>query len=196
MLFIRNESLSSAHLKGRRIQLHLLEGKRSTYILYYLELYKEDSCFLPHLCIYSTVGIRMDLQSQFILQVIIQYCHYLFCCSHLFFVWPLEALSGWCLWPFDMPLFSFSSTSLYSCTISGLILYIPHPSPSQVALVVKNPPANAGDIRDLGSIPGSGRSPGGGHGNPLQYSCLENPLDWRATVHRVTKSQTQLKCAP
>ena len=48
----------------------------------------------------------------------------------------------------------------------------------------------------MGSIPESGRSPGGGHGNPLQYSCLENPLDrraWRATVHRVAKSQTQLK---
>ena len=58
--------------------------------------------------------------------------------------------------------------------------------------VVKNPPANAGDIRDTGSIPGSGRSSGGGHGNPLQYSCLENPMDrraWQATVHRITKSQ-------
>ena len=48
---------------------------------------------------------------------------------------------------------------------------------SQVALVVKNPPANAGDIRDVGSIPESGRSPEGGHGNPLQHSCLENPMD-------------------
>ena len=47
----------------------------------------------------------------------------------------------------------------------------------QVALVVKNPPANAGDVRDMGSIPRLGRSPGGGHGNPLQYSCLENPMD-------------------
>ena len=62
---------------------------------------------------------------------------------------------------------------------------------SQVVLVVKNPPANARDIRDMGSIPGWKRSPGGGHGNPLQYSCLENSMDraaWRATVHRVTKS--------
>ena len=52
-------------------------------------------------------------------------------------------------------------------------------------------PANAEDTRDAGLIPGSGRSPGGGHGNPLQYSCLKNPMDresWRATVHRVTKS--------
>ena len=58
--------------------------------------------------------------------------------------------------------------------------------------MVKNPLANAGNIRDTGSIPGSGGSPGGGHGNPLQYSCLENPMDrgtWRATVHGVAKSQ-------
>ena len=58
---------------------------------------------------------------------------------------------------------------------------------SQVVLVVKNLLANAGDIRDMGSIPGLGRSPGEGHGNPLQYSCLENPMDrgaWWITVHR------------
>ena len=61
--------------------------------------------------------------------------------------------------------------------------------------VVKNPPANAGDARDVGLIPGWGRSPGGGNGNPLQFSCLENPMDrgaWWATIHRVRKSQTQL----
>ena len=61
---------------------------------------------------------------------------------------------------------------------------------SQVALVVKNPPANAGDIRDSGSISGSGRSSGGGHGNPLQYSCLETPRDrgaWRATKSDTTE---------
>ena len=65
-----------------------------------------------------------------------------------------------------------------------------------VALMVKNPPANAGDVRDMGSVPGSERSPGRGHGNPLQYSCLENPMDrgaWQVMVHRVTKSQIQLK---
>ena len=58
-------------------------------------------------------------------------------------------------------------------------------------VVVKNPHANAGDVRDMGLIPGSGRSPGGGHGNPLQDSCLENPMDriaWQATIHRVTDS--------
>ena len=66
-----------------------------------------------------------------------------------------------------------------------------------MALVVKNLPAGAGDIRDVGLIPLSGRSPGRGHGNPLLYSCLENPHGQRslvgATVHRVAKSQTQLK---
>ena len=67
---------------------------------------------------------------------------------------------------------------------------------SLVALVVKSPTASAGDEREVGSIPGLGRSPGGGHGNPLQYSCLGNPMDrgaWRATVHRVAKSWTRLK---
>ena len=67
---------------------------------------------------------------------------------------------------------------------------------SQVALVVKNPPANAGEVRDVGLIPGSGRSPGGGHGNPFRYFCLGNPMDrgaWQAPVHGVAKSQTRLK---
>ena len=62
--------------------------------------------------------------------------------------------------------------------------------------MVKNPPANAGDAKDAGSIPGWGRSPRGGHGNPLQYFCLENPVDrgaWRAPVHGVAKSLTRLK---
>ena len=57
--------------------------------------------------------------------------------------------------------------------------------------VVKNLPADTEDIRDVGSIPGSGRFPGGGHGNPLQYSCLENAMDrgaWKATVHTVSKN--------
>ena len=69
-------------------------------------------------------------------------------------------------------------------------------STAQVAVVVKNPPASAGDIRDLGSIPGLGRSPRGENGNLLQFSCLENYMDkgaWRATVHGVAKSRTQLK---
>jgi len=60
----------------------------------------------------------------------------------------------------------------------------------KVVLVVKKPSANTGDIRDVGSIPGSGRVPGGGHGNPLQYFFLENPMDrgaWWATVHRLQR---------
>ena len=63
---------------------------------------------------------------------------------------------------------------------------------SQAVLVVKNPFANAGDVRDVGSIPGSGKFHGLGNGKPLQYSCLENPKDrgaWWARVHRVAKSQ-------
>ena len=66
---------------------------------------------------------------------------------------------------------------------------------SQVALVVKNPSANAGDSGNMGLILGLGRSPGEGNGNSLQYSCLENSVDrgaWRAVVHGVTKSWTQL----
>ena len=62
-----------------------------------------------------------------------------------------------------------------------------------MVLVLKNMPTNIGDIRDAGSISGSGKSPEGGHGNPLQHSCLENPMDrgaWWATVHRVAKSRT------
>ena len=62
--------------------------------------------------------------------------------------------------------------------------------------MVKNPPANAGDVKDMGSVPGSGRSPGGRKGNPLQYPCLESPIDrgaWWAIVHRVAQSQTRLK---
>ena len=67
---------------------------------------------------------------------------------------------------------------------------------SLVVLVAKYSPANAGDIRDVGLIPGSGRSPGGGHDNPFQYSCLENPMDrgvrW-ATVHRVTEDPSLIQ---
>ena len=68
-----------------------------------------------------------------------------------------------------------------------------HVGASQVALVVNSPPTNAGDMRDAGSIPGSGRSPGGGQGNPLQYFCLENPMNRKAlwaTAHRFAESDT------
>ena len=73
---------------------------------------------------------------------------------------------------------------------------LPIEGASQVALLVKNLPTTAGDIRDMSSIPGSERPPGRGHGNPLQYSCLENSMDRgvrQATVHEVPKSWTGLK---
>ena len=75
-----------------------------------------------------------------------------------------------------------------------LFIFSPQTGASHVVLAVKNTPINAGDRRDSGSIPGSGRSPGGELSNPLQYSHLENPMDrrgaWWAMVHRVTKSRT------
>ena len=82
---------------------------------------------------------------------------------------------------------SLETRALYSSRSSLGALYPP---------VVKYPPSNAGDLTDAGLIPGLGRSPGGGHSNPPQYSCLENLMDrgvWRATVHRITKSWTWLK---
>ena len=81
---------------------------------------------------------------------------------------------------------------IYAYTLIYSYIYT-HTWASQVELVVKNPPANAGNVRDTGSIPGWGRSPGGEHGNLLQYSCLENPMDreaWQATVQGLTKSET------
>ena len=85
---------------------------------------------------------------------------------------------------------------MFACHISQDMLDVFPVEGALVALMVKNLPADAGDLRDTGSIPGSGRSLGGGHGNPLQYSCLENPMDrgaWWATVHKVLKNQTLLK---
>ena len=102
-----------------------------------------------------------------------------------------EALWGWQLYSLSMVM--VAQVHVYVKGHQRLYLKYVQFGASQVVLVVKNPPANAGDS---GSIPGSGRSPGGGHGNPLQYSCLENPTDrgaWRATAHRVSKSQTRLK---
>ena len=74
----------------------------------------------------------------------------------------------------------------------GELLCPPPGDPPDAGLL----PANAGDVTDLGSIPGLGRPPREGHGNPLQYSCLDNPMDggaWWPVLHRITKSQTQLK---
>ena len=101
------------------------------------------------------------------------------------------AISTWLPWV-DITVILFSPLLFFP-----LNLYLTLPFwVSQVVLVVKNSPANAGDIRDTCSSLASGRSPEGGHGNPLQYSCLENSMDkgaWWATVHGVAKSQTQLK---
>ena len=109
------------------------------------------------------------------------------------------------------PFISSNTYSLNTCLKYPLwVMYILLSSPSllfsllpsttlrafQVALVVKNPPANAEDVRDEGLIPGLGGSPGRGHGNPLHYSCLENPMGrgaWQAAVHRVPQSKTWLK---
>ena len=93
--------------------------------------------------------------------------------------------------------FSFTKANNGFCIPVRTLLWPPHNQcwAFQVALVVKNPSINAGNVRDACSIPGSWRSPGGGHGNPLQDSCLENAMDrgaWRATFHGTAKSWTQL----
>ena len=103
---------------------------------------------------------------------------------------PFFTISG-CRNPSHLSKFSFNAAS-WGQLLSG---------PSKVegfpgGAGGKEPAANEGDKSDMGSIPGWGRSPGGGHGNPLQHSCLENPMErgaWRATVHGVAKSQTRLK---
>ena len=90
----------------------------------------------------------------------------------------------------DSILISFLETHKHNFLVL-VCVYVGFPGGS----VVQNVPANAGNTRDTGSIPGLGRSPGGGNGNPLLYSCLENPMDkgaWRATVHGITKIGTQL----
>ena len=86
--------------------------------------------------------------------------------------------------------------NMLMCAGEACKRWLGHEGASQVALMVKNPPANVGDIRDVGSIPELERYPGGGHGNPLQYSRLENAMDrraWQAIVHWAAKSQTWLK---
>ena len=96
-----------------------------------------------------------------------------------------------------MTLTVLESTAQLFCSVSlfGFVWCFVISWASQVAMVVENLSANAGDERDMDSVPGSGGSPGEGYGNSLQYSWLENPMDrgaWRATVHGVSKNQTQL----
>ena len=86
----------------------------------------------------------------------------------------------------------FSMMSLFQ----GLLFCLPRGTGGWKGGVVKDPPANAGNVRDQGSVPGLGRSPGRGNDKPLQHSCRENPMDsgaWQATVHGVEKSWTRLK---
>ena len=93
-------------------------------------------------------------------------------------------MPGACIEPcfcFQHPVFAPRSSEV----VVGFLVFL--------SFVVKNPPANEGNVNDTVSIPGSGRSPAGGHGNPLHYTRLENPMDrgsWRATVHRVSESDT------
>ena len=104
----------------------------------------------------------------------------------------------WVAIPFSRGSFQLRDQTHISCISWSAILghafdwsYMADSFPGDT--VVKNPPANAGDMRDVSSIPGLGRSAGEGNGNPLQYSCLENPMDRgtrKATVHGVTKNQT------
>ena len=89
------------------------------------------------------------------------------------------------------------SETCFAYLRTRIIVGLPNITNNRMVLVVKkkNLPPNAGDTRDVGSVSGSGRSPGGGHGNSPRYSCLENPMDrgaWRATVRRVTQSQIPL----
>ena len=103
--------------------------------------------------------------------------------------------------PFDVPSLynSFNNFTLTSMFAKISLVNFNHCRcvwASQIALVVKSPPANAGDRKEEGSMPGSWRSAEGGHGNPLQYSCQENSMDretWQATIHRAIKSWTWLK---
>ena len=101
------------------------------------------------------------------------------------------------------PLSLWPQASSLGSSLGALELKIHHCIPSlQTVLgfpggaIGKEPACQCSEIRDMGLIPGLGRSPGGGHGNLLQYSCLENPMDggaWQATVHKAAQSQTQLK---
>ena len=111
----------------------------------------------------------------------------------------LEPCSRGCGGPSRVTFLKHTRSCTYGALcITGSLEVLKHTDEraSQVALVAKNLPANVGDSRDAGSIPGLGRSPGGGNGNPLQYSCLGNPTDrgaWQATVQGSQKSQTQLE---
>ena len=139
-----------------------------------LPLSSDDQALI---CLWWTASFQL-LEFFFLIKVDVQYCVN-FCCAAKWFSY--------------IYIRTFFFKTFFSIMVYHWILNI---GASQVALVIKNLPADAGNVRDVGSVPGLGRSPGGAHGNPLQYSCLENPMGrgaFLATVHGVTKSQTQLK---
>ena len=115
------------------------------------------------------------------------------CAANVFAPWWLESITPVGTNPHPPTFFSLLIQGMRNLKLPDVSLNF---WASQVLLVVKNLPANSGDIRDTGSIPRLERSPGGRHSNPLQYSCLENSMDrgaWWAAVHGVTKSRTQQK---
>ena len=118
--------------------------------------------------------------------------------SRLFLIWKIKVTHAIVLSAYYVACILFYNITFFPISQMGswISSNCPLKPASQAAQVRKNPPANAGDIRDPGSIPGPGRFPGRGNNNPLQYPCPENPMDkgaWWATVHGVTQSQTWLK---
>ena len=134
-------------------------------------------------------------------QHISQECHHLYIRNnpcHLELLWCFHILGENFIsnWLNCSPLSLRAGSNSYYCCLEYFSLwFFRKHNASQVALVVKNPPANAGNTRDAGLIPGLGRAPGVGNGNPIQYSCLEHSMNrgaWWTTVHGVEKSQTWL----
>ena len=126
-------------------------------------------------------------------------CYLFFLIYYLMFVIAFfprskDLLVSWRQSPFTVILEPKKIKSVIASTFSPSICHeVMGQKTSQMAPVVKYLPAKAGDVREVSLIPGSGRSPGGGNGHPLLYSCLENPMDrrvWWATVHRITESDT------
>ena len=98
--------------------------------------------------------------------------------------------------PRDLQIFTWLIVTCIFWYFHSSLRHFPQDVPASQVIVVKNLPTNVGDVRDVSSIPGLGRSSEGGHGNPLQYTCLENPMNrraWRVTLHRVWKSRIRLK---
>ena len=158
------------------------------YLRHYLILSSARYWLFIHSLIPTTSAllIVMSLQLFFPLNTRATYCFHNYPVSCVCYISKAQGSIRALSW-----VWHFSSTSPFH-SLSNCFTCCHLCVASQVALVVKTLPANAGDIRDSSLIPGSGRSPGGGHGNPLWYSCLENPYGQRSLVHGVAKSQTWL----